>query len=97
MVNTTTNLTALRKSACTPNNIHVRHHSSYLFIASMVISELLDLTIIVFLILLGVVAIKIGISFDINKFLEQCQKLEKDRLHVLCDHAVFEIDDDNNI
>lgn len=46
------------------------------------------------LIVIAIVAIKIGISFDINKFLEMKQEQKVERLRLLCPHAILEMNGD---
>ena len=50
-------------------------------------SPIIEVVIVILLILIGVVAVKIGISFDINAWNKERLKHKKDKLQILCPHT----------
>ena len=59
----------------------------------MTMIEVFYLFATLFVVALGGIAIKVGFSFDLNKFMDQRRKRRKERLRVLCPHAIPDIKD----
>ena len=49
----------------------------------------LEIALIFLVVVISLVAVKIGISFDVNIFLEHRRKRQKERLKVLCPHVLI--------
>ena len=65
----------------------------------MTVSEslLIEIAIIFFVVVATVVAIKIGVSFDINAWIKLRHERNKERLKIICPHTEIEMKEDESI
>ncbi len=59
--------------------------------------SLIEIVIAIFLLVLGAIAVKIGISFDINAWFRARSKHQKDKLKILCPHTEIKLADNGGL